>query len=142
MHALINSHVIPFTRRGSIWSVYRFKPIIKNQMILWSNETSVKISHQSNIFSMKRRKSNILSALGSGLPLRNFTTSLSPTGFQNINRAAPRMGISKTLMIALRASKNLNRGDTSLESGCVIVEKHCMSNRKGPYRLVILLRPV
>jgi hypothetical protein len=70
-------------------------------MVLRGDATCLKVSDQTNVVSMNRGHTNVLSTARPGLPLWDLATSRSEAGFQDIDRASPGMGQVKGRAVTL-----------------------------------------
>ena len=97
------------------------KPVVEDEMILRAHSTSGQIANESNVFSISRGNSKVLSPFGSGLPARDLPSSLGQSWFKNVAWTTPGVGIAESLAIRLGAREDLNRSYSRFSVGGVIV---------------------
>mgnify|MGYP003445463333 CR=1 FL=1 len=120
----------------------RLEPVIEHHVELGREIASFQVSNQSNVLGVLWGGSNILSSTGPGLPFRNFASGGCESGFQDINWAAPSVGVSEHLVITESGREDFHGSDAIELTGHVVEEMGCVSERQRPERIVLFFGPM
>jgi len=79
LETLEDAHVIPLGRRRLMGGIDGLAPIVKDDVILWTDVSRCKAANEADRFGMNGRISNELSATRTGLPFGKFAAFRSQT---------------------------------------------------------------
>jgi hypothetical protein len=87
------------------------KQIIINKMELGGQVTGGQVADKTNVLGVVGRDSDKLGPSGTGLPLWNLAACFRQSGFKDVDRTSPSVGIAKSLVVAESAGEDLDWSD-------------------------------
>jgi hypothetical protein len=107
------------------------EPIIKHDMKLGCDCSRVHAEDKGNSAGVHQGVSHVHGALGAGLPTGNLL-AVSDCRVQDVDRATPNVKVMELPLFPSGSSENVTWGDSSVQTGDMIVQEDGVLNGHGP----------